>query len=99
MRRFLQAALLLAFAANAGRTMAANSAWAPVPGPLTTRWTGLVTPENPLPEYPRPTMVREQWRNLNGLWSYAITPREAPDRRGSTAKSSSPTRSSPRSQA
>ncbi|MCP5526830.1 MAG: glycoside hydrolase family 2 [Verrucomicrobiales bacterium] len=78
MRRFLQAALLLAFAANAGRTMAANSAWAPVPGPLTTRWTGLVTPENPLPEYPRPTMVREQWRNLNGLWSYAITPREAP---------------------
>jgi beta-galactosidase/beta-glucuronidase len=27
-----------------------------------------------LPEYPRPLMVRQNWSNLNGLWSYAIRP-------------------------
>lgn len=26
----------------------------------------------PLPEYPRPQMVRQGWSNLNGQWSYAI---------------------------
>src|SRR5207248_10209521 len=25
--------------------------------------------------YPRPQMVREHWRNLNGLWEYAIRPK------------------------
>src|SRR5690606_12423808 len=25
-----------------------------------------------LPEYPRPILKREQWKNLNGLWDYAI---------------------------
>ena len=26
-----------------------------------------------LPEYPRPIMERNEWKNLNGLWEYAIT--------------------------
>ena len=28
----------------------------------------------PLPEYPRPQLVREKWQNLNGWWDYAIRP-------------------------
>lgn len=45
---------------------------------LTTRWTKDVSPDNALAEYPRPQMVRKQWQNLNGLWQYAVTPKDAP---------------------
>ena len=44
------------------------------PGHLETRWTPRVSSSSPLPEYPRPQMVRAEWSNLNGLWDYAITP-------------------------
>jgi beta-galactosidase/beta-glucuronidase len=40
---------------------------------LVTRWTTDVTPDNALPEYPRPQMVRDRWLNLNGRWEYATT--------------------------
>ncbi len=39
---------------------------------LKTRWTDLVSPENALPEYPRPNLVRESFWNLNGTWEYCI---------------------------
>jgi len=47
-------------------------------GPLLTRWAKQVSPKKPLPEYPRPQMVRKQWLNLNGLWDYAIRPKDDP---------------------
>ncbi len=54
-----------------------RASWQPANGPLKTRWAGEVSPENALPEYPRPQMVRKDWLNLNGLWDLAITSKEA----------------------
>ena len=42
---------------------------------LSTRWQ--VDEPIPLPEYPRPQLVRENWQNLNGWWKFAILPAEA----------------------
>ena len=50
--------------------------WKPVEGRLMTEWAKEVNPKMPLPEYPRPQMVREKWINLNGLWDYAITSKQ-----------------------
>jgi hypothetical protein len=55
---------------------AAAADWAPKTAPLMTRWAKDVDPAKPLPEYPRPTMVRPEWQNLNGLWDYAIRPKD-----------------------
>lgn len=55
----------------------ALAAWQPAKGPLMTRWAKDVSPEKVLPEHPRPQLVRPTWKNLNGLWSYAVRPREA----------------------
>ncbi|MFD1546395.1 PA14 domain-containing protein [Nonomuraea guangzhouensis] len=38
---------------------------------LKTRWSKDVNPANPLPEYPRPQLVRDRWRSLNGTWQFA----------------------------
>lgn len=38
---------------------------------LTTEWTSDVNPDNPHPEYPRPSMVRSEWKSLNGRWHFA----------------------------
>ena len=53
-----------------------QSKWQITENPLLTQWASDVDPENPWPEYPRPQMVRENWLNLNGLWDYAILPKE-----------------------
>ena len=37
--------------------------------PLDTPWTYKVG-TSPWPEYPRPQLTRDQWKNLNGVWSY-----------------------------
>lgn len=54
---------------------AQNTGWKPVTGKITTEWASKVDPNNTLPEYPRPQMVRGTWASLNGLWQYAITPK------------------------
>ncbi len=40
---------------------------------LRTIFSNHFSSKNPLPEYPRPTMVRSSYYNLNGSWDYAIT--------------------------
>jgi len=52
--------------------------WQPAKGPLMTRWSKRVSPDNVHAEYPRPQMVRKNWLNLNGLWEYAIQPKDEP---------------------
>lgn len=39
---------------------------------LSTEWGERLDPASPLPEYPRPQLVRGDWRSLNGPWQYAI---------------------------
>ena len=51
--------------------------WAPAGENIRTRWAAEVTPENARTEYPRPQMVRPEWKCLNGLWDYAVTPKDA----------------------
>lgn len=45
----------------------------PFESQLITEWGAEVTAENAWTEYPRPMLVRAEWRNLNGHWDYAIT--------------------------
>ena len=59
-------------------TSAQAAEWKPAPSPLMTKWGKKVTPANAWQEYPRPQMVRKDWQNLNGLWDYAITKKDAP---------------------
>lgn len=67
--------LLLAGALLITTTAAAQ--WRPAGDKIKTRWADQVDPRCPLPEYPRPQLVRHEWQNLNGLWDYAVTPAEA----------------------
>ncbi len=58
------------FSANAQQNQ-----WHLLTNRITTPWAQKVDPKAPLPEYPRPQLVRGNWQNLNGLWSYAIIPK------------------------
>ncbi|HPA19151.1 MAG TPA: glycoside hydrolase family 2 TIM barrel-domain containing protein [Verrucomicrobiae bacterium] len=61
--------------AAAEQKPAADAEGRPLAG-LRTRWAEQVNPDAPLPEYPRPQMVREGGVSLNGRWDYAIMPRD-----------------------
>jgi hypothetical protein len=43
-----------------------------------TRWGRDLDPENPLPAYPRPQLVRDTWISLNGRWDYAFGSADRP---------------------
>jgi hypothetical protein len=43
-----------------------------------TPWGEALDAERPLPEYPRPQLVRDSYLNLNGRWQYAVTASAAP---------------------
>jgi beta-galactosidase/beta-glucuronidase len=46
-----------------------------------TRWGRDLDPDHPLPEHPRPQLVRDSaWVSLNGRWSYAFGDRMRPER-------------------
>jgi len=53
-------------------------AWTPAGQSLKTVWGEALTIDNVHPEYPRPQMVRGDWKSLNGLWQFAIVQRDAP---------------------
>ncbi len=40
---------------------------------MLTRWGRALDRDRPLPDYPRPQLVRERWVNLNGVWECAFT--------------------------
>ena len=70
---FCRIAVCLFALISASHAVAAE--WKPVAGPLSTRWAKDVSADKPLPEYPRPQLARRDWKNLNGLWNYAVLPK------------------------
>ena len=67
MNRLTVAALLITCSLQAQE-------WKPSGDRIKTEWATQIDPKAPLPEYPRPQMVRDAWQNLNGLWDYALKP-------------------------
>ncbi|MGN0047909.1 MAG: glycoside hydrolase family 2 protein [Bacteroides sp.] len=70
MKRIILWASLLALFANESPAQ-----WKPAGDRIKTEWAAKVDPANPLPEYPRPIMQRDEWQHLNGLWNYALIER------------------------
>ena len=64
MKNILLGALALAMLCSPAQ------AWERKTAPIMTEWAEQVDPANPLPEYPRPQLVRAEWLNLNGIWEF-----------------------------
>ncbi|MEE0907226.1 MAG: glycoside hydrolase family 2 TIM barrel-domain containing protein [Muribaculaceae bacterium] len=54
---------------------AASAQYAPAGDKIRTPWAEQIDVNNVWKEYPRPIMERTAWKNLNGLWSYAVKPK------------------------
>ena len=76
-RAFLQCAGLIAFFLACGSIAAAQTVPNTRTTPMLTQCGENVTVENVHPEYPRPTLLRSDWLNLNGHWDW----RDNTDRR------------------
>ena len=53
-------------------SLSLSAQWKPAGDRIKTSWAEQIDPANVLPEYPRPIMERGEWKNLNGLWQYAV---------------------------
>ncbi|MBO7068107.1 MAG: glycoside hydrolase family 2 [Bacteroidaceae bacterium] len=58
--------IMLTFTENA----CAQSSWQKQTAPVMTPWGEQLTADNVWQEYPRPSMKRQDWMNLNGVWQY-----------------------------
>ena len=72
MKKILLLTLSLCF------TLGVFAQWKPAGDKIKTDWATQIDPANVLPEYPRPIMERGEWKNLNGLWNYAIIEKGQP---------------------
>ncbi|SJZ58420.1 Glycosyl hydrolases family 2, TIM barrel domain [Chitinophaga eiseniae] len=69
--------LLLALSLGLMSTAQAQQDWKIAGNKITSPWSEKVNPAAVLPEYPRPQLVRGNWKNLNGLWQYAVREKNA----------------------
>jgi hypothetical protein len=75
MRSSFTVALVAAIVAGCA---SAPVAWRRAPSPLVTTWGYDVDPERTLSEYPRPQLVRGEWKSLNGVWQFAEAAADEP---------------------
>ncbi|MFB5946210.1 glycoside hydrolase family 2 protein [Albibacterium profundi] len=76
MKRYLLSLLVVGLFLPA-ISFAQQDSWQLKTSKIVSTWAENIDIENVHQEYPRPQMVRENWMNLNGLWEYAITPKDA----------------------
>ena len=58
---------VVAFMLTLTESACAQSSWTKQTAPVMTPWGEQLTEENVWQEYPRPSMKRQEWMNLNGV--------------------------------
>ncbi len=77
MKKYLTVSLFLIYLISVSCTRNIEIDWKIAENPILTRWSSNVDPLKPWLIYPRPDMARNRWISLNGLWDYAITPKDS----------------------